>query len=207
MLTKIDNALLKICEFLVLRKVKKSKYKQHKYHVEEGWNQMELILCLCAMVLDLIGSLSHGHRLIGITNFVIFIPVVLIKIMSIRNLRELVEAYDWIWLNRKNPVIYNSIKELGEECWVREQRRRQRMIKVYFGLLFLISMVLSVSQQWTTVWMIVCYPIHILGMYNRYVFDLEPPEEKRKEESDSKLTNLMQKQLEKLFGNFAPKPI
>jgi len=207
MFQKFDQLFFSLCTKFILKRVKKSKFKKHKYHIQQDWEQFELTLLISVVMFDFVLNLYHHNIIFGSIMLILWSTLIFLRIRSLFRLKELIEAYDWFWENRKNPEIYNIIKKMQEESFEEDKRWRLKFVKGYMiASMFIISMQFISSPSFIILWMIFSYPATILTLYIKYVFDFDPPEEKKKE-SDAKLTNLMQQQLDKLFKEFAPKPI
>lgn len=207
MFLTLDNLLFTLCKKLILKRVKKSKFKKHKYNIQENWDQLDLILLICTIIFDLVMAISKHQSIAGIFMFAIWAILVFIKIRSLQNLKELIESYDWFWENRKHPEVYNIIKKMCSESFIRDVAKRKAFLSPFFTcVMFVLSLQFITTFSFVSIWMLFSYPLSLITFYTKYVFDFDPPEEK-KTESDAKLTSPMQQQLDKLFKKFAPKSI
>ena len=88
-----------------------------------------------------------------------------------------------------------------------ERPIRIKFLVVFLALFVMIFLLAFVGTfSFTNLWCIFSICFGMLHVQIRYVFDFDPPDKEEKK-SDSKLTDLVQKQLDKLFKQFMPSPV
>ena len=205
-LYKLDNWLFKICERMILKRVKKSKFKKHKYHIRQEWDRFEITGLCAAMLLEVFLKI-FSHKVTGaIVIIAIWVPLIALKLYTKRN-DKMIEIYDQLWMLRKHPEVYAMTKEMCER-WREEDRGiRTKGLALFISMALLMTFLMGLATfSPINLWVIFSMWFATIHVQIRYVFDFDPPDKEEKK-SDSKLTDLVQKQLDKLFKQFVPSPL
>jgi len=123
--------------------------------------------------------------------------IVGVEILKMQSMLHVKEAYDQLWERRKNPIVYQAVKEVTDHFANEPHHRRPRQfalkINLFAGLLFIvINPVLT--------------PIYLLNIFNAYheaIFDFDEPEKKEKKQEDW-LTELQSTRWQNLIGALNP---
>ncbi len=214
-LIKIDNLQFKLVKILILRLVRKYKYKHHKFYFLIRILVIDSILfVLCILVLTPLGmSLNRDEISRIIFHMFVWSILFFVTLLIIRLTIQVSQIYDFIWNLRKNPVVYQMEKESCKESFKKQRKTRLLLtsIRIFFLPPFILLFCIH-SNNWLEMLLplfliIHFYITHFIHDYTLYVFDLEPPKKKKKKvKASDSLTEIMKGVFKKLIEG-ALKPV
>lgn len=171
---KIDRGLLKFFSYFTLRWIKKHKYEKHKYDFCLQMILYEMGFYAVFVVLGPIWSLRF-HTSKGWAIFLIALVDLFVEYMTYKKFVSKKESYDWFFMNRKNPAVYQVIKSGTEELF--EMFRNMRLAIV--GLLLSLAIVnISINIINPSTPIVIVYLLGtIYRIYVEEIFDFDEPDE------------------------------
>ena len=211
----LDKRIFKITEKFVLKRVNKNKHKKHKYDVLlefKKWHTVALAIMMWVVVPILYAVIASPVSLIAI-HIMIWIPAVALYIVEVDMVKGIGLAYQFLFDNRKNPLIYKLEKESCKHSFKQNSQSRVNRLRMYLflaTLLLLLSWLGAVLNVYGTVAMLAAVTIsstlNLMSDYVRYVFDFDPPKPKKKKEK-AKMTDLVAGQWKQMSQAAQTKPI
>jgi len=196
MIKKIDGLLYKFANWYIMLRVKQFNYKKHKYRILGMTYRLDFVLVFAV----LIGYVLDGAPMLVVS----FFGCLLLGLAIFRQHqnKELSKLYDFLYMLRKDPMVYKDIKAY---CKSSREDKFQYKIRVSVSVLFIllcsfvlimdISLVLTKgdisSFPWLFYWPYLVF-INIIQVYIKCVFDFDPPKKKKKKKKVS-LTALVKK--------------
>lgn len=186
---KLDKKLFKMVEYFILHRVKKSKFKKHKYQILLKYQYVEAVI-IFAIIL---GNIIDGYLWFNI----LMVILLVLWMQKIKTLKELSELYSWCWAFRKDPKMYKEVKEICKLQFEDNKKRRKRIIpfigslEISFGILNLLAFVTIGGWGDLAFGIFFFYSFidTIFTSYTSCVFDFDPPKKKKKKKK-AKMTNL-----------------
>ena len=223
-LKKIDNTQFYITKKLILFFVKKSNFQKNKFKVMLSLKRIELgVFVVTVFMLTPIGlyqkseSESLGSFLAMLSMiFFVYSFLLLLGWFEYSVLQKKEVTYEPLFLLRKHPHVYKSIKLMVDSNFILYRRLRYSMIKMRAILLIPFYIVMLGTMQIGGVgledsYLLFMITMHFLMMVNDYIdviFDFDKPKGKKKKATNA-LTNLAKKLFEEMskFNKPLPMPV
>lgn len=194
---KIDNWIFKKLSDHVIKYVQKNKYAKHKYDFfvnTKGWE----IAYWVGALLFVMGRFILRHIIVGVVVDGIFLAILLVvNYFDYQVTLVAKERYDILWVHRKNPAVYNVVKETCQVLWEETTQIRRRVLTL--NLTFFILMVF---------WNPILAPVYLFIIakpYINYIFDFDEPD--KKEKAKESISEVLLRSWQNLIGNINPKGI
>ncbi len=192
----IDKWVFGLVTKLTLRWIKKNKYRKHKYNFFTAVTMWEMSYWIAGILFLNISHLASHHDwgYVVIFSFLI-IFVATAESFKIKNIKDMANWYDTLWENRKNPQVYDAVKQNCELHF--ELGKKVRYWQLGFTILALIF--LSIFDPWM-------FPLFLFFTFNIYhgeVFDMDEPPKKEKKVKSS-VTDLVMGSWKNLIRTLQP---
>lgn len=210
MFQRIDNALISVIERVFKLIIKLFKYKYHKLNISAAMSWAKTFS---------LGFLIGGAVIDkSILSVLITIPIIILGLSA--QLRMIVmhadikEAYEFLFHQRKNELVYRALKKLADHFKkAPEWRDRRKFILELSSLEIFFAGVQLVffdylGMYWHLAWAIYFFFSAIEGVIFRYTlaaFTIEPPDDSDKKESDE-LTDFEKSRWSRIINSPALNP-
>lgn len=204
LMDKIDRMLLKFFSYFTLRWIKKHKYEKHKFDFCLQMILYEMGFYAVFAILGPIWSLRF-HTLRGWAIFPIALFDLFIEYMTYKKVMIKKESYDWLFMNRKNPVIYQGVKSGMEELSKMFRNMRLAILALLVSLM-IVNIAVNIINPGIPIVI-----VYVLGtIYRIYVddiFDFDEPDEPRQVKKD--VTEITQQAFQRLADSvrLGPSPV
>lgn len=196
MIEKLDNLIFEKLTAYTRQWVKNKKYKKHKFDLFIEFAGYETAYWAAEIIFSMVRiAWSHGPIWLNIIYIVFGSAVMIFQYIKTQDLKEQKEFYDQLWLQRKNPNVYNAVKEVTEEMFQSRKQWRQRQLAINLGLC---GAMLLLNPLLTPV-----YGFMIVSQYYNYVFDFDEPEKKEKKATE-RLSDLLLGSWKNLIAGLNP---
>lgn len=194
-MSQLDDYLYQELTKIVVKWVKKNKYKKHKYDffiMVHGWEIAYWVVAIMYMAWQTV-SVTHHYWVTGF--FAVFGSLlVFLEYLRYKDFSDMKQWYDTLWLQRKNPVIYNSVKEVSSEIF--QKNKKTRIFSIQINLFAIL---------WMAFLNPVLVPIYVFStvfLYTNVIFDFDEPDEKKK--ATDSVTDKVKEAWENLIRGLKP---
>lgn len=195
---KLDSLIFAAVSGIVVGWVKRKKFAKHKYDfflMIHDWEIAWWCFVICYIAYK--GAIVHHQIFLAVGVSAFLILLVGAGVVGKRYLLNSQKAdYDLIFARRKNPQIYNLVKEFN--ALIFENSYKQRVFMLVFNIAVLFYFIFELSPV---------APIFILNtmwLYDRYIFDFDEPD-KKDEKKKEPLTELLAGRWRQITAGLAPK--
>lgn len=179
---KIDDWIHSELTYFILKWIKKHKYQMHKYNL-----LMSVKIKMMYLVGFILGFWISKSLIAHDWGFVMVMSlgfvVIVFEFLEMPMLKDTIDWYDVIFLNRKNPAVYLAIKEYSEKAFEDNRTWRESFVAFDFGfILFCLFLFIETGAGLLTLSIFV--PINLFNLYRLYnhtIFDMDEPPDKPKE--------------------------
>lgn len=196
-LKKFDLWLFNLVSAMVVRWVRKNKFAKHKvdfFIMLHDWLIAYWFVLMFYIIF--LGVKHHNAGWAMLTSGVMLLLVSLGEGSRRLILIDKKKEHDILFVHRKNPKIYNTVKELNTLLFKRDWVFRKFMLPI---TIILSAYILS---EWPSKF----FPMFLFNLtyiYQEYIFDFDEPEKKDKKVEDS-VTDVVMGAWKNLIGTLAP---
>ena len=218
---KIDNAQFYIVKKIVLYFVKRSKYQNNKFKVMLFFKKISLsVFVVTIFMLTPIGlyALSINKALSNFVGymsviFIVYSFLLLLDFWSYAKTQKKELLYEPLFLLRKHPHVYKSIKLMTDTEFIISKTLRFNMIKmrlIFLTLFYICFPILIFSNGFGLedsyfIYFIVLHLVETIDLYINSVFDFDKPKSKKRKVTVP-LTELAKKLFEDMSKIITPIP-
>lgn len=194
MTNKLDDKVFALVEKVVVKWVKRRKYKQHKYDFLLMLKKWELVAYLVLLPLCVFLAL-YFHRTSLFTIGFLAVFLAWFGYMDYKMVRQMKENYDPLFMARKHPIVYQSMKALADDIYERDKKYREWMLlaNLFMGGLNLV---------FVNYFILPLILMNILRLYIHAVFDFDEPDEYK--EAKKELSEVVKAAWQSLVGALQP---
>lgn len=194
---KLDKWLFDVISHVVVGWVKKKKFAQHKYDFFLMVHDYQIAYFVAVIFFIVSVDIYKHHVQVGVIA-AITLTVLLGFSEGMRRMDMLdsKKKYDIIFVHRKNPEMYNLVKELNQHLYERGWQYRRWVIPL--TILFLVYVISNHPPFVAPIFL-----FNIAQLYESYIFDFDEPEKKEKKQKDS-VTDIIMGSWKNLIGTLAP---
>jgi hypothetical protein len=197
LLKKIDQFLFDNISKVVVLWVKKQGGKKHKYDFFLKLQSWKIYIWLPVMAYQPAVAF-YAHKLPAYKILFLMGPMLLmigLELFLYRILLEQKQDYDILFARRKDPIVYQAVKETCAWLWEKRASSRQKALSLQ-----MVAMVFFAVFNWPVT---IIYIILIISLYETFIFDFDDPDKKEKKKTEP-LTETMLNAWKNLIGALAP---
>lgn len=191
---KFDDWMYRQVTVVIRRWVKKKKFQKHKYDFILAFLPWEKAFFFFSFIVP-VALAWRRHSWAGVAiNLVVLGVLFALTIGEIKVMTLIKEDYDFLFLARKDPMVYGMVKELCELGFKEGFKLRTGMIKIQFVMIVFSCVFFP--------WALPLYFIGIFRPYVHHVFDFDEPDNRK--EPKKSLSEVLQKAYKNLIGGLNP---